>query len=75
MANDVATLAARGWVSLAGFARLAGVSYPTALRLKKQGYINVIPVGGLWRVYTDEVERFLREGNAKPASTANEGDP
>lgn len=59
----IVALATRGWVSLAQFARLVGVSYPTALKLMRNKDVQTVPVGSVHRVYRDEVERFLREGN------------
>jgi len=56
-------LASRGYISLSKFALLAGVSYPTALKLAKDGKVETTQVGSVYRVYTDEVHRFLREGN------------
>jgi excisionase family DNA binding protein len=55
----------RKWVDLRELARLVGVSYQTALRYKKDGRFQAIEVGGRWRVYKTELERFLREGNYK----------
>lgn len=61
--NSIAKLASRGYTSLSGFAKIVGISYPVAMRLKDEGKVKAIPVGGQHRVYRDEVERFLREGN------------
>lgn len=61
---DLAKLLSRGWVSLNQFAKIIGVAYPTAQRMVKRGEVNVTPVGGVNRIYTDEVKRFLKEGNA-----------
>lgn len=62
----LAKLVSRGWISLAQFGRLIGVSYPTILKMKDQKKVRAIQVGHVYRVYTDEVERFLREGNLEP---------
>lgn len=61
-----AQLASRGWVSLNQFSKLPGidVSYPTALKMKVQGKINGLMVGGVYRIYAKEVNRFLHYGNA-----------
>ncbi len=56
-------LATRGWVSLNKFAVLIGVSYPTVLKMRDRGDVRCIKVGGIYRVYQAEVERYLREGN------------
>lgn len=60
-------LAREGWVSLSGFAEVVGISYPTALKLANQGKVVITPVGGVKRVYQEEVLRFMREGNFKGA--------
>ena len=62
-AAGIAALASRGWVSLAQFATLIGISYPTALKMLKRGDVTAVPVGGTYRVYSDEIERYQREGN------------
>lgn len=59
----VEVLATRGWISLRQFAQIIEVSYPTVLAMQKRGEISTVKVGGLWRVYTDEVQRFLAFGN------------
>jgi excisionase family DNA binding protein len=53
------------WVDLHELARLVGVTYQTALRYKKDERFHAINVGGRWRVYKEELERFLKEGNYK----------
>lgn len=63
--NELARLASRGWTSLLGFSKIADVSYPTAMAMAKRGEVRVTQVGGVRRVYADEVQRFLREGNVK----------
>ncbi len=63
--NPLAVLAGKGWVSLSQFSRIISVSYPTALRMKNDGRVRVITVGGIHRIYADEVERFFKEGNFK----------
>jgi hypothetical protein len=68
--NHIAKLATRGWVSLSGFAIIADMSYPTAIKLANEGKLLAIPVGGAKRVYRQEVERFLREGNYKGGAQA-----
>lgn len=62
--KELASLLSRGWVSLRQFAKIIGVSYPTAQRMKNNGDVKVVKVGGVHRVYSDEVKRFLRDGNA-----------
>lgn len=66
-----AQLSSKGWVSLNQFAKLPGVevSYPTALKMRDRGDVRGLMVGGVYRIYAKEVNRFLRHGNA----TAEEG--
>jgi len=59
----IARLAQQGYVSLNGFAKIAGVSYPTALKMRDRGDVRVVKVGGVYRIYAEEVRRFLKEGN------------
>ena len=53
------------------FAKIIEVSYPTAMRMVERGEIKVIQVGGIKRIYTDEVNRFLNEGNATDKSAGD----
>ena len=62
--QDIAALLSRGYMSLNQFAKIIEVSYPTICRMRDRGEVKVIKVGGINRVYTDEVKRFLNEGNA-----------
>ena len=66
--QNIAALLSRGYVSLNQFAKIIEVSYPTAMRMVDRGEIKVIQVGGIKRIYTDEVKRFLNEGNATDES-------
>lgn len=66
-AKDIAKLATRGWTSLNGFAKIIGVTYPTALAMRNRGQVNCVQVGGVFRVYDDEVKRFLHQGNSQLA--------
>ena len=61
--KELAALALQGWVSLNQFAKIVGISYPTASKLIKENKLDAIPVGGINRIYATEVKRFLREGN------------
>jgi len=70
--NDLASLLSKGWVSLNKFSKLIGVSYPTAQRMYKRGDIQAHRVGGVIRVYTGEMRRFLKEGNAPQEETEEE---
>lgn len=49
------------------------VAYPTAKRMYERGEINGIRVGGIIRIYTEEVRRFLNEGNATNESAGDSG--
>ena len=57
-------LESEGFVSLYRFSILAQVRYPTVLRYMRQGYLKTVRIGGVNRVYKEEAERFLSEGNA-----------
>lgn len=56
-------LKGRNWVSLKQFAIVAEMSYQVCLKLVWSGKIRAIKVGGTYRIYEEEVRRFLREGN------------
>jgi hypothetical protein len=57
----------RGWVSLRQFAQdIAHITYPTALRWRKQNRIITVPHGGIFRVYADEIRRYLEHGTLPP---------
>lgn len=58
-------LVGRNWVTLHQFKELVGVTYQTALRYVKTKKIRAIKIGGSWRVYEEELRRFLSEGNGK----------
>ncbi len=58
-------LAENGWLSLSMFAKLIAVSYPTAFRMHKTGKVITVTVGGIHRVYAEEIKRFLKQGNAE----------
>ncbi len=68
--SDLLVLTQRGWVSLPQVARIAGVSYQTILAIKDRGEIHPIKVGGIYRVYEDELTRFLVHGNYVNEETA-----
>ena len=61
----IARLSARGWITLRQFADLIDVTPVTVYKMRDRGQVNVIKVGEHYRVYTDEVRRFLEEGNEK----------
>jgi len=60
----IAKLGGKKYVSLSAFSKLACMAYSTAKRLSDSGQLKTIPVGGVTRVPTDEVLRFMMEGNA-----------
>lgn len=64
-AQVLSSLSKRGWVSVNQFAVLIGVSYPTILRMRDRGDFKSIQIGGVYRVYQDEVSRFLEKGSRK----------
>lgn len=53
----------RGWISLHQFSIVIGVSYPTACRMRDRGEVAVTKVGGIFRITTVELKRFMQEGN------------
>jgi len=69
--TGIKELSTQGWVSLKKAAILIGVSYPTALKLKNEGLLQVIKVGGTHRVYASEIQRYLREGNLPRSEITN----
>ncbi len=62
-AKTLEQLTSQGWLSLNKFAVIADMSYPTALKAAREGKVEVVKVGGVNRVYKDEILRFLSEGN------------
>lgn len=61
------TFKVMGWVSLKDFcSKIADVSYQTGLIWCKQERIKFVQVGGMRRIYEDEIRRFLREGTLPP---------
>ena len=62
--KDFAALVSRGYVSLRQFSKIIGVSYPTATKMNNEGKVKGIRVGGITRIYSDELHRYLTEGNA-----------
>lgn len=71
-ASNLATRLSAGWVSLSQAAKLIGISYPTATRLRQQGRIKTIRIGGVFRVYTDEIKRIMREGTSEIVAEVEE---
>lgn len=65
-AKIINKLASRGWISLSQMADLIGISYPTMLAIRDRKEIACTPIGHNWRIYEEEVERYLSEGNLKP---------
>ena len=65
---DLKSLTGRNWISLRKFGELIGKSYPTVLKMATHEPVKVkaIKIGGQYRIYEEEVRRFLTEGNAKP---------
>lgn len=56
-------LVGRNWITLKQLGRLVGVTYQSILRWKKQGKFKTVKVGGSFRIYEEELRRFLQEGN------------
>lgn len=80
-------LEVRGGLSLRKFVQYlqqyhphVSFSYPTMLKMIKEGKIEVIRVGGQYRVTLDEAQRYIKYGNKPPpdasaASSAHNGEP
>jgi len=56
-------LVGRNWVTLRQLSGLLGVTYQTVLRYVKEEKIRAVKIGGSWRIYEEELRRFLEEGN------------
>lgn len=63
-------LESRGYLSLNQFVKYlkenhpkASVSYPTALKLVEARKLKAVKFGSQYRVYEEEVERWVAEGN------------
>jgi len=57
------TIVNKNWVTLKQMAALLGVTYQTILRYVREKKLHAVKVGGTWRIYEDELRRFLAEGN------------
>lgn len=73
MDSSADKLGKRGWLSLNEFVKYLKaehpdhyVSYPTALSMVREGKIRALTVGSTYRIYQEEVTRYLREGNFDP---------
>ena len=64
--DDQLSIKDRGWVSLKQFAKVANVTYMTARRWANLEMIRTKKVGGITRIYEDELARFLRDGTLAP---------
>jgi len=64
--NPLAEVKSRGWVSLRDFCKIADITYPTALRWTKLEMIRFTQVGGIKRIYEEEIARFIKEGTLPP---------
>ncbi len=62
----------KDWVSLSRAAKIIGISFPTACRARDNGHLQCIKVGGIYRVYRVEIERYMREGNRVLPGIPNE---
>lgn len=71
--DELAKLFSQGWVSLLKFSKLVGVSYPTAVRMIKRGDVIGVRVGGVTRIYMDEVRRFMKGQGGKKVDSGEDG--
>ena len=62
--DHIVRMSVRGWMSASQVAGLLDVHPSTVIRMIHNNQVQAIRVGGHWRIYTDEVERVLQEGNA-----------
>lgn len=70
---DLQTLVGRNWVSLGQACDLIEISYQTGMRYIRPGKdklgketppkLKAVRVGGTWRIYEEELRRFLDAGN------------
>lgn len=58
----------KGWVSLRQLGFILGVAYPTIKGMADRKQVRYLPVGGIRRVYREEVTRLQKEGNLKAAT-------
>lgn len=54
---------AMNWVTVRKMSLIIEKSYQTTLKLVKAGQIKAVKVGGDYRIYENEVRRFLNYGN------------
>lgn len=60
---DLQETLGRKYVTLRQFCRLLGVTYHTGLRYIRDKKVHAVKVGGSWRIYEEELTRFLNQGN------------
>ncbi len=63
--DNIVRMSVRGWMSAAQLANLLDVHPTTVIRMIHNDQIHGVRVGGHWRIYSEEVERVLHEGNAE----------
>jgi excisionase family DNA binding protein len=56
-------LVGKNYVTLRQLKDLLGVTYQTVLRYVREEKVRAVKVGGSWRIYEDELRRFLSSGN------------
>lgn len=56
-------------MSLRQFAQRIGKTYPTVLRMRNKGDVQVIKIGGIYHVTEAELRRILSEGNFNPVKS------
>lgn len=73
MGSSVNKLAKNGWLSLNEFVKYLRtdfpehyVSYPTALSMVRENKLRAITVGSSYRIYQEEITRYIRDGNYDP---------
>lgn len=58
----LASIIGRNYVTLKQFAILLDVTYQTPLRWIRQGKLKPVRVGKSWRIYEEEIRRFISSG-------------
>ncbi len=60
---ELQTVANRKYLTLGQLGNVLGVTYQTVRRYVVDGKLRAVKVGGSYRVYEDEIRRFLDMGN------------
>lgn len=61
--HDYKAVGGKSYVTLNQLSGILGVTYRTARRYVDAGKIQGVKVGGQYRIYEEEIRRFLESGN------------